>query len=272
MRCAKESFFTTRSRYRSGNRAAIFNLIRIAPENIHHTPAAHLEFVNKTMTAEFNSAVELLPLSTPAVETEAPGEQPQVENLGGGVFSIDGLMGGKTAPVIDIPSNEVEKTENTAETTSDVQMETAKPEKDEDVGSISPRESTDAANTQTDSIAPEEQQSEPVIEYPAYFEPGRYEGLPNDVYHAANGISSTQVKDARVSLMYFNARHVAKTIPRTVSKVLDMGNLVHALALQPETLDAEFSVEPEIPDGAFTTTATLREFIDGYNASLPALL
>ncbi|MDR9963615.1 hypothetical protein KIF59_04110 [Enterobacter cloacae subsp. cloacae] len=27
------------------NRAAIFNLIRIAPENIHHTPAAHLEFV-----------------------------------------------------------------------------------------------------------------------------------------------------------------------------------------------------------------------------------
>jgi exodeoxyribonuclease VIII len=50
-----------------------------------------------------------------------------------------------------------------------------------------------------------EQQSEPVIEYPAYFEPGRYEGLPNEVYHAANGISSTPVKDAR-RLMYFNAR------------------------------------------------------------------
>jgi exodeoxyribonuclease VIII len=50
------------------------------------------------------------------------------------------------------------------------------------------------------------------------------------------------------------------------------GNLVHALALQPENLEAEFSVEPEIPEGAFTTTATLREFIDAYNASLPALL
>lgn len=72
--------------------------------------------------------------------------------------------------------------------------------------------------------------------------------------------------------MYFNARHVAKTIPRTASKVLDMGNLVHALALQPENLEAEFSVEPEIPEGAFTTTATLREFIEAYNASLPALL
>lgn len=254
------------------NRAAIFNLIRIAPENIHHTPAAHLEFVNKTMTAEFNSAVELLPLPTPVVETEAPAKQPQVENLGSGVFSIDGLMDGNIAPVINTSSNEVEKTENAAETTSDVQMETVKPEKDEDVGSVPPGESADAANTQAVTIAPEEQQSEPVFEYPAYFEPGRYEGLPNDVYHAANGISSTQVKDARVSLMYFNARHVAKTIPRTASKVLDMGNLVHALALQPENLEAEFSVEPEIPEDAFTTTATLREFIDGYNASLPALL
>ncbi|ELE9704033.1 PD-(D/E)XK nuclease-like domain-containing protein [Enterobacter cloacae] len=254
------------------NRAAIFNLIRIAPENIHHTPAAHLEFVNKTMTAEFNSAVELLPLSTPAVETEAPVEQPQVENLGSGMFSIDGLMGGNTTPVIDIPSNEVEKTENTAETTSDVQMETAKPKKVENTDPVQPGEGADAANTQAVTVAPEKQQSEPVIEYPAYFEPGRYEGLPNEVYHAANGISSTQVKDARVSLMYFNARHVAKTIPRTASKVLDMGNLVHALALQPETLDAEFSVEPEIPEGAFTTTATLREFIDAYNASLPTLL
>lgn len=206
------------------------------------------------------------------VEEPSTPSQPKVASLGSGVFSIDGLMLGNTAPVIDIPSNEVEKTENTAETTSDVQMETTQPEKVENTDPVQPDEGADAANTQAVTVAPEEQQSEPVIEYPAYFEPGRYEGLPNEVYHAANGISSTQVKDARVSLMYFNARHVAKTIPRTASKVLDMGNLVHALALQPENLEAEFSVEPEIPEDAFTTTATLREFIDGYNASLPALL
>ncbi|MCU6280751.1 RecE family exodeoxyribonuclease [Enterobacter cloacae] len=206
------------------------------------------------------------------VEEPSTPSQPKVASLGSGVFSIDGLMGGNTEPVVDTSSNEVEKTENTPETTSDVQMETTQPEKVENTDPVQPGEGADAANTQTDSIAPEEQQSKSVIEYPAYFEPGRYEGLPNDVYHAANGISSTQVKDARVSLMYFNARHVAKTIPRTASKVLDMGNLVHALALQPENLEAEFSVEPEIPEDAFTTTATLREFIDGYNASLPALL
>lgn len=80
------------------------------------------------------------------------------------------------------------------------------------------------------------------------------------------------MKDARVSLMYFNARHVEKTIIKERSPVLDMGNLVHALALQPEQLDEEFSVEPVIPEGAFTTTATIRAFIDEYNASLPAQL
>ena len=301
----------------SVNRAAIFNLIRIAPENIHHTPVAHLEFVNKTMTAEFNSAVELLPLSAPVVEVGAQAAQPKVENLGGGIFSIDALLGGTTDSVINTSSNEVQKTENAAETTSDVQMETTQPEKVENTDPVQPGEGADAADTQavtvapaeilaaaapsltnqeqagvhqkTDSVSqeepepaqsepesaqnePEVHQEEPAVEYPAYFEPGRYEGLPNEVYHAANGISSTQVKDARVSLMYFNARHVEKTIVKERSAVLDMGNLVHALALQPEQLEAEFSVEPAIPEGAFTTAASLRAFIDEYNASLPALL
>lgn len=299
------------------NRTAIFNLVRIAPENIHLTPAAHLEFVCQTMTTEFNSAVELLTLPAPVAEPEAAAQQPQVENLGSGMFSIEGLMGGNNDPVITTSSNEVVKTENTTETTSDVQMEATQPEKVENTDPVQPGEGVDADDTQAVTVAPAEilaaaapslankesaggnqktdyasqncdsahqsvpevtqnepevQRDEPAVEYPAYFEPGRYEGLPNNVYHAANGISSTQVKDARVSLMYFNARHVAKTIQRAPSKVLDMGNLVHALALQPENLFEEFSVEPEIPEGAFTTTATLREFIDVHNASLPALL
>ncbi|WP_407434700.1 RecE family exodeoxyribonuclease [Lelliottia sp.] len=290
------------------NRAAIFNLIRIAPENIHRTPAAHLEFVNQTMTAEFNAAVELLPMPTPIIETEVTLEQPQVENLGSGVFSIDGLMNEK-------PTEKDDRSSVKEENFSHEQMEKAQPEKVEINDAVPPVEGAVTADPQANILAPadvlaaaapslanqnkpdvnqkddsvshnsdfvnqyapepvqnepEAKQAEP--EYPAYFEPGRYEGLPNDVYHAANGISSTQVKDARVSLMYFNARHVAKTIPRAPSKVLDMGNLVHALALQPENLDEEFSVEPLIPESAFTTTATLREFIDTYNASLPALL
>jgi len=311
----------------SVNRAAIFNLVRIAPENILLTPVAHLEFVNQTMTAEFNAATELMPLpiAHPEADTQTAEEhplpkwaeageqkladeseaetqtlpkwanaatsQPQVANLGGGVFSIEGLMN-ENQPQTDDRSPVKE------ETTSDVQMETTDPAEGESVDAVPPGESADAADPQTDSVeladilaaaewgvandtqpeaepaAPESDPQESIlgVEFPAYFEPGRYEGLPNNVYHTANGISSTQVKDARVSLMYFNARHVAKTIPREGSKVLDMGNLVHALALQPENLDEEFSVEPVIPDGAFTTAATLRAFIDEHNASLPALL
>ncbi|WP_457976265.1 RecE family exodeoxyribonuclease [Enterobacter sp. SA197] len=206
-----------------------------------------------------------------------------VANLGAGIFSIDNLMGQQST---------TSTTTKSEEATDNVQMETTVQVESEAGSAVSAGQSVDESGTETatltakEILAPvgemlasamakfdqsEELQdatTEPEPEYPAYFEPGRYEGLPNNVYHAANGISSTQVKDARVSLMYFNARHVAKTIAREQSKVLDMGNLVHALALQPENLDAEFSVEPVIPEGAFTTTATLREFIDEHNASL----
>ncbi|HAP80006.1 MAG TPA: exodeoxyribonuclease, partial [Enterobacteriaceae bacterium] len=244
--------------------------------------------------------------------------QPKVENLGAGVFSIEGLTGNApinpdNGPVMgDATYQEMaEGLREELEVTENVQMETAVSNEIPAGTPVSTGESADEDHSQADAVnaagifaanaprlanhtepetnqetvkpaqsEPDQQQSEPsspetepkAIEYPAFFEPGRYEGLPNNVYHAANGISSTMVKDARVSLMYFNARHVEKTISREQSKVLDMGNLVHALALQPENLHTEFSIEPEIPEGAFTTTATLRTFIDAHNASLPALL
>ncbi|HGX9415081.1 RecE family exodeoxyribonuclease [Escherichia coli] len=278
----------------SVNRAAIFNLVRIAPENIHLTPVAHLEFVNQTMTAEFNSATELLPLPVAGAQEPNSQDQPRVENLGAGIFSIESLMGDQQPKTDDrSPLNE--------ETTSDVQMEETVSDEEQAGNEVQPGESSletgeeshtgqqadvnqnaDSVVQNSDSVnqaepvaaqtEPEAKSDEPAVVYPAYFEPGRYEGLPNEVYHAANGISSTQVKDARVSLMYFNARHVAKTITKERSPVLDMGNLVHGLALQPEQLDEEFSVEPMIPEGAFTTTATIRAFIDEYNAGLPEQL
>ncbi|HBQ0467061.1 TPA: exodeoxyribonuclease, partial [Klebsiella aerogenes] len=211
---------------------------------------------------------------------------PEIANLGGGMFSIEGLM---TSPA----TNATEEG-----TTSNVQMEADQSVKNEIDSSVSAGEGTDATAPQADAVnmrdilaercpdltaavlkdqqsatAEEEHEPEPeATKWPEFFEPGRYEGVPNDVYHAANGTSSTQVKDARISLMYFEKRHVSKVIEKTRSPVLDMGNLVHALALQPEQLEKEFSIEPEIPEGAFTTTATIRAFIDEYNAGLPPLL
>jgi len=309
------------------SRAAIFVLIRNAPEGIHkETPklisyiaqnGKEVAFIPDTGKDDSEArwqAVESM-LITPAAAAPAEAAQPEVKSLGSGVFSIDGLLGEKANPVIDTPSNEVAKQE-----VDHVQMEETDQSESQAGAALPAVESVDAAAAQAGSVNPADilaaaapelasnvaadlsqkdeaahqkeaelpqvepkaPVSEPAAdipepeaaapEYPAYFEPGRYEGLPNDVYHAANGISSTQVKDARVSLMYFNARHVTKTIARERSKVLDMGNLVHALALQPETLAAEFSIEPEIPEGALTTTATIRACIDEYNASLPPQL
>lgn len=220
--------------------------------------------------------------------TSQPTTEPElVKNVGNGIFDVSALM----------QNSSTHGTETNPETTSNVQVQKADSDEKQagdavqagegDLGTgkeaVTVEHQNQAETHQNnDSVSqsepeaqqnvPESQQEEPEAAWPEYFEPGRYEGVPNEVYHAANGISSTQVKDARVSLMYFNARHVEKTIVKERSPVLDMGNLVHVLALQPENLEAEFSVEPEIPEGAFTTTATLREFIDAHNASLPALL
>lgn len=330
------------------SRAAIFALIRGATSDIHHFPVSLQTYINANLTEhkhETPSAETLEKaghVSSAAVDErsavdkilaaergeyiegvsdpDAPNwvtedltkpKQPEVSNMGNGVFSIDGLMDSQPAPapapapalsIVDQARQRAAEEKlhpaNSGETTSDVQMETAQPAEDENDNAVSASEGTDATAPQADAVnmrdilaercpdltaavlkdqqsatAEEEHEPEPeATKWPEFFEPGRYEGVPNDVYHAANGTSSTQVKDARISLMYFEKRHVSKVIEKTRSPVLDMGNLVHALALQPEQLEKEFSIEPEIPEGAFTTTATIRAFIDEYNAGLPPLL
>ncbi|MES0645661.1 RecE family exodeoxyribonuclease [Klebsiella aerogenes] len=328
------------------SRAAIFALIRGATSDIHHFPVSLQTYINANLTEhkhETPSAETLEKaghVSSAAVaersavdkilaaergeyiegvsDPDAPNwvtedltkpKQPEVSNMGNGVFSIDGLMDSQPASasasalsIVDQARQRAAEEKlhpaNSGETTSDVQMDTAQPVEDKNDNAVSASEGTDATAPQADAVnmrdilaercpdltaavlkdqqsatAEEEHEPEPeATKWPEFFEPGRYEGVPNDVYHAANGTSSTQVKDARISLMYFEKCHVSKVIEKTRSPVLDMGNLVHALALQPEQLEKEFSIEPEIPEGAFTTTATIRAFIDEYNAGLPPLL
>lgn len=307
------------------SRASIFALIRGAHADVHHFPTSLRTYINANLTesqhdkpkAETVNAACHSPESNAADdfgrqlaadrgeyvegisdpddpkwvrEDLTKTQHPQVANLGGGMFSIEGLMA-SPAP-----------TSTKEEATSNVQMETTVQVESKNDNAISAGKSADAAAPQTDAVdarkimtercpelaaavlkdqelasttgetveevTAETEQVSAAPAWPEYFEPGRYEGVPNEVYHAANGTSSTMVKDARVSLMYFEARHVSKTIQKARSPVLDMGNLVHALALQPDDLEKEFSIEPVIPEGAFTTTATIREFIDAHNASL----
>lgn len=347
------------------NRTAIFNLVRIAPENIHKTPAAHLEFVNRTMTTNFNSTTELMPLPSaapvisredvdkqlaaergefvegisdptdPKWETthrmatttheenlqrireegarrraEEVKEQPEITSMGNGMFSIEGLLNQSA-------SNEVEKTE--VETTSNVQVQENNSNEEPTCDALSPgkvvlqpgKSSADTGEepatvessaaeilaTSAPSLAsqdradatqipdlvdqnepesaqnePEVHQDEPTVEYPAYFEPGRYEGLPNNVYHAANGLSSTQVKDARVSLMYFNARHVAKTISQQDNPAFIFGRATHSFVLEPEKFADDYVLPEKMPEGVVSTTGEMVALIKEYNATLPALM
>ncbi|HBL6925830.1 TPA: PD-(D/E)XK nuclease-like domain-containing protein [Citrobacter koseri] len=257
-----------------------------------------VEEANRQLAAERGEYVEGIsdPNDPKWVKTDAGKQEAEpelVKKVAAGIFDVSALM----------QNSSTHGTKQEAETTSDVQVqetdgneeqtgdalltsesdlgngEEADTGEQADVDHNQPEvsQNNDSAShyePETQQNVPEMQQEEPdpASVWPEYFEPGRYEGVPNEVYHAANGTSSTMVKDARVSLMYFEARHVSKTIQKERTKVLDMGNLVHALALQPEQLEKEFSIEPEIPEGALTTTATIRAVIDEHNASLPALL
>ncbi|MDR5685702.1 PD-(D/E)XK nuclease-like domain-containing protein [Morganella morganii] len=105
-----------------------------------------------------------------------------------------------------------------------------------------------------------------------HFEPGRYPDIPNETYHASNGISSTMLKDARISLMYYHRRHITKVIQRERSEALDFGNLFHTLVLEPEKLDTEFSLPPVIPADALTNTESMKKWIESYNAGLAPVM
>lgn len=72
------------------------------------------------------------------------------------------------------------------------------------------------------------------------------EDLPNDVYHACNGISSTKLKVAMSSLMKFDAKYVSKTIPeQEKTDYFDLGKLFHTMTLEPHLVDVEYFREPE---------------------------
>nr|WP_310616962.1 RecE family exodeoxyribonuclease [Pantoea cypripedii] len=251
------------------SRAAIFALIRTAPENIHLAAPGELQaYVNKNLTEtnHANPEQEVIagasgisstneseqhfneePTATaevavvkpetdfvkPATVDVKPVDDP-VKSLGDGKFDITALIAPtESAPVqvAETASNEVEKTEVVPESKPEV------------------AEFTDA--------------------FPAVFEPGRYEGVSNSAYHSANGISSSMVKDARISLMYFHGRHVTGEIKREVTDALTFGTLVHTLALEPEKLEQEFAIFPGIPAGAFTNTDSLKAFIREFNADKP---
>lgn len=238
------------------SRAAIFALIRSAPEDIHLTPGQLQYYINKTLaeTDHANPSQETLAAAHSTVKASTPDPEPApattaapvadepIKNMGNGIFDVTALLGETVAPQVETPAPVTEPlTAMPAETASN------EGEKTEVVPEV-----FDVAEA-----------------FPAVFEPGRYENIPNEAYHAASGISSSMVKDARISLMYFHGRHVTGVIQREVTDALTFGTLVHTVALEPEKLEQEFAIFPGIPAGAFTNTDSLKTFIREFNADKP---
>ncbi|MDW7733768.1 PD-(D/E)XK nuclease-like domain-containing protein [Serratia marcescens] len=203
-------------------------------------------------------------------KTEVAQQQPgELRSIGGGHFSYDPAEMFAASPLAKVDAagtttgDDVREFLDSSTETAGVSSETAGLP-GENVDTAAPVEVQNEAAAAVDDAPRRE-----VPAAPAYFEPGRYLDIPNEVYHSANGISSTMAKDARISLMYYHGRHVIKTIQRERTDPMTFGSLVHALALEPEKLDEEFSVEPVIPEGAFTDTASMRAFIEQHNATLP---
>lgn len=156
------------------SRAAIFALIRSAEENTHHFPVLLSRYINKNLTEtdhqhptedilaaaghvpEKSWENEIKEKST--AEQKATAEQPEIANMGNGVFSIDGLMGNQPAPALSVVDQVRQRAveeklhqANTEETTSDVQMEKtdnseikANPDVPQGEAAALPVESTDA--------------------------------------------------------------------------------------------------------------------------------
>ncbi|HFD3888242.1 TPA: PD-(D/E)XK nuclease-like domain-containing protein [Serratia marcescens] len=219
-----------------------------------------------------NQEPERVDASNESKKTEVAQQQPgELRSIGGGHFSYD--------PAEMFAASPLAKVDAAGTTTGDDVREFL--DSSTETAGVSGK-TAELSGENADTAAPVEVQSEAAAAVddaprreepaaPAYFEPGRYLDIPNEVYHSANGISSTMAKDARISLMYYHGRHVIKTIQRDRTDALTFGSLVHALALEPEKLDEEFSVEPVIPEGAFTDTASMRAFIEQHNGTLPKL-
>ncbi|MFP2430271.1 RecE family exodeoxyribonuclease [Enterobacter ludwigii] len=133
-------------------------------------------------------------------------------------------------------------------------------------------ESVNQIEPEMAETTPKAPQVVPEQQWPTHFEPGRYENVPNEVYHSANGISSTMLKDVLISPMYFHGRHIAGTIPREQNDAMLRGTIIHSYVLEPEKFEDEFAVPAEMPGHVVSTTADLVAIIKEYNASLPALM
>lgn len=292
---ATRELFVSMPGGRDYSRACIIATVKTTPEGLWEDHVKHREYLNRVMTETDHAHPDELivdiacgrssmpmPMAPVKSGMSEPGQSEKEDDL---TFDASALM----------QNSATHGAKKAAETTSNVQVqETDSNEKqagdalhtgESDLGTgeesntgqqADVNQNTDSVNQNSDSVNHIEPKSpevvpEPQPVWPPHFEPGRYENLPNEVYHSANGISSTQLKDVRISPMYYYGRHIAKTIPREQNDAMLRGTIIHSYVLEPEKFESEFAVPEEVPAEVVSTSGDLVSIIKEYNAGLPSL-
>lgn len=259
------------------SRACNVATVKTTPTGLWSDPPAHRLHLNKVMIETDHAHPDKIIVDIACGRTSLPMPQEVAAEEVNKILAssrgdyVEGISDPNDPKWVKNASNEGEKTE--VETTADVQIQKTDGD-EEQTGDANPASEIRLENgEEADTTAQTDvNHSEPAPEWPSNFEPGRYEDVPNDVYHAANGISSTMVKDARISLMYYHGRHVTKVIPRQDSPAFITGRVTHSLALEPEKFAEEYAVPAEMPKEVVSTSGDLVSLIKEYNTSLPALM
>ncbi|MGF1877283.1 PD-(D/E)XK nuclease-like domain-containing protein [Photobacterium frigidiphilum] len=90
------------------------------------------------------------------------------------------------------------------------------------------------------------------------------DGLPNEVYHAVIGYSSSNIKDELISSQWRHGLEVGE-IESTRGSHFDFGNYVHTLLLQPELVALEYTIRDENPKDCFYGLRDMKAAIEEYN-------
>ncbi|EBQ8223306.1 exonuclease [Salmonella enterica] len=164
------------------SRAAIFALIRGTSSELVNFPGRLRAYINANLTENdhANPSEETLAAAghvpeksweneineKVTAEQNAVVEQPEIANMGNGVFSIDGLMGNQSEPALSVVDQVRQRAveeklhqDTTEETTSDVQMEEtdnneikANPEVSQSEAAVLPVKSADATGGASASL------------------------------------------------------------------------------------------------------------------------
>lgn len=88
-----------------------------------------------------------------------------------------------------------------------------------------------------------------------------FANLSDNDYHGSIGLSSTQIKDAMQSLMYFDAKYNKQIIEKPDGAHFDVGRLLHAMVLEPKTVSERFIIKPDVPKPTVTQRISFDKWV-----------